>query len=78
MSDFDLIPTLRKIEAVSASLELRARWIAEDVNNLVNLPSWETKAEDGLLAAEQRLRRTLQVVEQARALMLRKRPQAAA
>lgn len=66
---------LRKIEAVSQSLELRARWISEDVNRVVNLPSWETKAEDALHRAEHQLRRSLQTVEQARALVAKARPQ---
>lgn len=70
--------TLRKIEAVSMSLELRGRWISEDVNRLVNLPSWETQAEDMLARAQHQLRRTLQTVEQAQALLARKRPQIAA
>ena len=70
--------TLRKIEAVSVSLEIRGRWIAEDANRLVNLPSWETQAEDTLAKAEHQLRRTLQTVEMARELMLKKRPLQAA
>lgn len=70
--------TLQKIEAVSSSLELRGRWITDDVNNLVNLPSWETRAEDALAKTEHQLKRTLQAVQQARALMLKKRPLQAA
>lgn len=70
--------TLRKIEAVSMSLELRGRWIAEDVNRLVNLPSWETQAEDALAKAKHQLRRTVQTLEQAQALLARKRPPVAA
>lgn len=70
--------TLRKIEAVSQSLEMRARWVADDCNALVNLPSWETKAEDALNKAEMQTRRTLQTVQQARALLLKKRPLQAA
>jgi succinylglutamate desuccinylase len=60
------------------SLELRGRWISEDVNRLVNLPSWETNAEDALAKAEHQLRRTQQTVEQAQALLARKRPPVAA
>ena len=74
----EMTEKLRKIEAVSSSLEIRGRWIQEDVNRLVNLPSWETKSEDALHRAEHQLRRTLQTVEQARALMLKKRPLIAA
>lgn len=77
MSD-EQTTTLRKIEAVSQSLEMRGRWIADDVNRLVNLPKWETNSEDALYRAEHQLRRTLQTIEQARALMLRKRPLIAA
>lgn len=77
MSD-ELTATLRKIEAVSASLEMRGRWIADDVNRVVNLPSWKTRAEDDLAKAEHQLSRTLQVVQQARALLIRKRPPVAA
>lgn len=74
----ETIDCLRKIEAVSQSLEMRGRWIVDDVNNLINLPSWETRSEDRLAKAEHQLRRTLQAVEQARALMLKKRPLQAA
>jgi hypothetical protein len=70
--------TLRKIEAVSASLEIRGRWIAEDANRLVNLPSWETQAEDTLAKAEHQLKRTLQTIQQAQALIARLRPSQAA
>ena len=70
--------TIRKIEATSISMEIRERWIMEDVNNLVNLPSWETKAEDALAKAEHQAKRTLQTLTQARALLARKRPQIAA
>lgn len=70
--------TLRKIEAVAISLEMRGRWIADDVNNLVNLPGWETRAEDELAKAEHQLKRTLQTVAQARALILKLRPLQAA
>lgn len=73
-----IFDTLRKIEAVSSSLEMRGRWITDDVNALVNLPTWETQAEDSLAKAEHQMRRTLQVIQQARALLARKRPQAAA
>jgi hypothetical protein len=69
---------LRKIEAVSVSFEMRARWITDDVNALVNLPSWETRAEDRLAKAEHQVRRALQTIEQARALLLKKRPLQAA
>lgn len=84
MSAFDgpnsdeTMATLRKIEAVSVSFEMRARWITDDVNALVNLPSWETRAEDQLAKAEHQVRRTLQAIEQARALLLKKRPLQAA
>jgi hypothetical protein len=74
----DTFTTLRKIEAVSSSLEMRARWIADDVNELVNLPLWETQAEDHLAKAEHQLKRALQNVTQARELMLKKRPLQAA
>lgn len=70
--------TLRSIEVVSGSLEMRGRWLVDDLNKLVNLPDWETKAEDALAKAEMQIRRTLQTVEQARALMLKKRPLIAA
>lgn len=73
-----LTSTLQKIEAVSSSMEMRERWIMEDVNNLVNLPKWETKAEDALAKAEHQAKRTLQTVQQARALLVRKRPPIAA
>jgi len=69
---------LRRIEAVSKSLEMRGRWLVDDLNKLVNLPDWETKAEDALEKAEMQMRRTLQTVQQARALMLKKRPLIAA
>ena len=49
--------TLRKIEAVGASLEIRTRWLCEDVGRLVHLPDWETKAEDQLVRAEQQAAR---------------------
>lgn len=74
----EAMETLRKIEAVSVSFEMRARWITDDVNALVNLPSWETRAEDRLAKAEHQVRRTLQTIEQARALLLKKRPLQAA
>lgn len=74
----EVFDTLRKIEAVSSSLEMRGRWIADDVNALVNLPSWETMAEDELAKAEHQIRRTLQTVQQARVLLSRKRPPVAA
>jgi hypothetical protein len=74
----ETIETIRKIEAVSMSMEIRERWIMEYVNDLVNLPQWETKAEDALAAAEHQAKRTLQTLTQARALLARKRPQIAA
>jgi hypothetical protein len=77
MSD-EVIETLRKIEAVGISMEMRERWIMEDTNNLVNLPQWETKAEDALSRAEHQAKRTLQTIQQARALLARKRPPIAA
>lgn len=69
---------LRKIEAVSMSLEMRGRWLADDLDRLVNLPAWETDAEDMLAKAEHQIQRTLQAVQQAQALLQRKRPQQAA
>lgn len=74
----ETIDTIRKIEGVGMSLEMRCRWIMEDTNNLVNLPSWETKAEDALSKAEHQAKRTLQTIQQARALLARKRPPIAA
>ena len=74
----ELTDILRKIEAVSVSLEMRGRWIADDVNRVVNLPSWETQAEDTLARAEHQLRRTHGMVKQAQILLQKKRPQRAA
>lgn len=69
---------LRKIEAVSASLDMRLRWITDDINSLVNIPDWETKAEDTLNQATDRAERTLHTLIQAGILLRRKRPQVAA
>ena len=76
--DDETTAVLRKIEMVSSSLLVRGRWIADDVNQLVNLPKWETRSEDELAKAEHQLSSTLQVIQQARALLARKRPQVAA
>ena len=73
-----IFTTLQRIEAISATLAMRGRWIADDVNELVNLPGWETQAEDGLRQAEERLARTLQAVRQARELLKKKRQPKAA
>ncbi len=77
MSDA-LFTVLQRIEVVSSTAEIRVRWIADDVNELVNLPAWETKAEDELERLERRCARTLQTVQQARQLLLKKRPLQAA
>jgi hypothetical protein len=63
---------LRKIEAVSVSIGLRAGWIIEDTNRLVNRPNWQTKAEAELEAAEAQLKRALSNVQGARKLYARK------
>ena len=78
MKNKPLFTTLQRIEAISATLDMRGRWIADDVNELVNLPGWETQAEDGLRLAEERLARTLQTVRQARELLKKKRQPKAA
>lgn len=65
--------TLREIESVSVTIGMRARWVSEDVNRLVNLPAWETNAEDSLDKAEDMLARALSIVQQAKALLKKKR-----
>ena len=68
-----IFTALQKIEGVASTIEMRARWLADDVNELVNLPAWETQAEDGLAKAEQSLQRSLSVVQQAGDLLKKKR-----
>lgn len=67
---FEQTALLRKIEAVSLSLDMRARWIAQDSGALVNVPGWETKAEEALETAEASLTRSLHAVKDARTLMV--------
>ncbi len=64
---------LQKIEGVASTIEMRSRWLADDVNELVNLPDWHTDAEDGLAKAEQTLARAHGIVKAAQELLKKKR-----
>lgn len=76
--DREVKPLLRTIKQRADECGMRAGWITDDCNELVNMPGWETQAEEALCEAEQKLRRAALTVQQALLLLARKRPAIAA
>lgn len=64
---------LRRIEGTAQEIETRSRWIADDAGALVNMPNWQTKAEESLVQTAAALTRTLNTIKQAQVLLNRKR-----
>lgn len=76
--DKEMQPYLRAIKQRADECGMRARWITDDCNELVNMPGWETQAEEALSEAEHQLRRAALTVQQALLLLAKKRPAIAA
>ena len=57
---------LDDIAAYSSSLELRCRWIKDEISKLKTRPQWPTHAEDALEHVEIYLRKTLTEITEAR------------
>lgn len=59
----DTIRTLRRLEALAESIDTRAKWLTDDIAELMMKPAWPTKAEDAIVVARARLERALLAVQ---------------